>query len=103
MDSVIQEYLGFPIIYAENLRPSMISNMITIAILEKLDSNLKTGGQMDTFFQEIAIEQNKPVFGLETVDDQIDLLFRSQSLERQAFLLVEIGRASCRERVSSPV
>ena len=90
VDSVMQEYLGFPLIYVENLRPSMISNMIGMAILEKLDTNLKTGGQMDTFFQEIGIEQNKPVFGLESVDDQIDLLFRSQSIERQAFLLVEL-------------
>ena len=89
VDSVMLQYYKFPLKYVENLRPAMISNMISMAQIERLYPKLSENGSLDSFFQNIATELGNPVYGLETIDDQIDILFRSQSIERQAFLLVE--------------
>lgn len=43
---------------------------------------------MDEYFQEEASKRFRPVKELETVDEQIEILFNSQSLNRQAELLM---------------
>ncbi len=43
--------------------------------------------QLDTYFQQQAGQQGKKVGGLETAQSQIDILFNSQTLQRQANLL----------------
>ena len=42
------------------------------------------GLSMDEYFQKKANDLTRPTLGLETVQDQIDVLFGSQSIERQA-------------------
>ena len=45
--------------------------------------------QSDSYFQLVAEEKDKKVLGLETIDQQIAILFGNGSLERQTSLLVE--------------
>ena len=45
--------------------------------------------QSDSYFQLVAEEKDKNVIGLETIDQQIAVLFGNGTLERQADLLVE--------------
>ena len=45
--------------------------------------------QTDSYFQLVAAEQDKKVVGLETVEQQITILFGNASLQRQAEVLVE--------------
>jgi len=47
---------------------------------------------MDMWIQTKAKETNKPVFALETMKDQADLLFNSSSLERQIEMLLQYIR-----------
>ncbi|OQC34654.1 MAG: TraB family protein [Bacteroidetes bacterium ADurb.Bin057] len=69
------------------LKPSMIANIYIVAYYQQLFPN-DDDWQLDSFFQQVADRQGKKVVGLETIEDQIKLIYESQSIERQAFLLV---------------
>lgn len=69
------------------LKPSMIANIYIVAYYQQLFPN-DDDWQLDSFFQQVADRQGKKVVGLETIEDQIKLIYKSQSIERQAFLLV---------------
>lgn len=89
VDSAFQSILKMPIQYVDHLRPAMTLNMYEMALYNKIFPPKKDEDrQIDTFFQRVAEDQNIPVKGLETANDQIDLLFNSQSIKRQAQLLV---------------
>ena len=51
------------------------------------DSIASPQEQLDTWFQAQAKQAGKKVGGLESMEQQIDVLYRSQSLQRQAHLL----------------
>ena len=93
VDSVCQQIMGIPLAYLNNYRPSVVSNMLEMAIYEAAFPNGEADQQMDSFFQLLAERQGNPVQGLESIDDQIDLLFRSQSMERQLYLLVGVAKS----------
>ena len=71
------------------LKPGMISMLYTITLYTKFypDFNPVSHEAIDAYVQRIAIEQNKPVLGLETVEDQIKALFDSEPLKDQAVTL----------------
>jgi len=70
------------------LKPSMLSNLISVTLYKKYYPNLSGEKSMDEYFQEEASKRFRPVKGLETVDEQIEILVNSQSLTRQAELLM---------------
>lgn len=69
------------------LKPAMIMNIYIVSYYQKMYPN-NDDWQLDSFFQQVADRQGKKVAGLETVEDQIKLLYESQTIERQAFLLL---------------
>ena len=52
-----------------------------------IKENFNPQEQLDTYFQQQAAQQGKKIGGLETAQSQIDILFNSQTLQRQASLL----------------
>jgi len=52
-------------------------------------TGFKDESQSDSYFQLVASEKGKKIIGLETVDQQIAILFNNSNLERQADILVE--------------
>ncbi|MDD4968708.1 MAG: TraB/GumN family protein [Paludibacter sp.] len=70
------------------MNPSVILTMYKMEIYKKLTgySDVK---QSDSYFQLVAVEKGKKVVGLETVDQQITVLYGNGTLERQADKLVE--------------
>lgn len=83
----LKEVLQLSLNELGRLKPAMIQNLFLVTYHQKLFPNADNS-MLDSYFQRVADEQGKKVVGLETVDDQIHLLFESQSIERQAFLLL---------------
>ncbi len=94
VDSALKSVLNMGLTELALLKPTMISNLYTMAYYQREFPNTNNDWQLDSFFQQIAAEKNVPIFGLETIDEQIALLYNSQTLERQAFLLVGLVESS---------
>lgn len=88
VDSALKAVIGIGLADIAYLRPSMIENMYLLSVYEKYYSTDETDTSMDSFFQNVAIQQNKPIYGLETADRQLDLLLYSQPVPQQAKQLV---------------
>jgi hypothetical protein len=76
------------------LKELAIMNPTLILTLYELEMFKRTTGfsddvQSDSYFQLVAAEKGKRVVGLETVEQQIEVLFGNGSLQRQAEILVE--------------
>jgi len=70
------------------MNPSLVLTMYEMEIYKKL-TGYTEDKQSDSYFQLVAEEKGKKVIGLETIDQQIAILFGNGSLERQADILVE--------------
>ena len=70
------------------MNPSLILSLYEIGIYKKL-TGYTDDKQSDSYFQLVADEKGKPVVGLETIDQQIAVLFGNGTLQRQADVLVE--------------
>ncbi len=70
------------------MNPSLILTLYEMEKYKKL-TGFSDDKQSDSYFQLVAEEKDKKVLGLETIDQQITILFGNGSLERQAKLLVE--------------
>lgn len=88
LDSLLYQVVGLRLNDVAHLRPAMIQNIYEMTLYEQAFPDRDDNTAMDSFFQQIAIEQGKSVFGLETIDQQIDLLFRSHTVQDQAKILM---------------
>jgi uncharacterized protein YbaP (TraB family) len=85
---VVSDYLkeisGMSLALFNKMKPVMVNILIYTVLLPKSDA----GTAMDIYFQEVAKKTGKKVYGLETVEDQIAVLFDGMPVKRQAELLV---------------
>lgn len=89
IDSTLVSLLGAGLEQLGTLKPAMLSNLISVTLYQKFYPSISASDMgLDQYFQEEALKRNRPVIGLETADDQIEVLLNSQTLERQAELLV---------------
>lgn len=83
IDSVCKNTLNIDLKQLQYLKPAMIENMLVQAILDKYYPE-EEDSMMDSFFQKVAIQKSMDVFGLESIEDQMRLLFDMKSVETQA-------------------
>ena len=88
VDQELKSVLKFGLKDVSIMNPSLILTMYEIEIYKKM-TGFSEDKQSDSYFQLVASEKGKKVIGLETVDQQIAILFGNGSLERQADILVE--------------
>lgn len=89
VDSTLMSLLGVGLEQLGTLKPAMLSNLISVTLYQKFYPSISaTETGLDQHFQNEALKRNRPVLGLETTNDQIEVLLNSQTLERQAELLV---------------
>lgn len=84
---VIKENMMVDIAMLARLKPAAISQQLVVLLYMKYTPGFNPQEQLDTYFQQQAGQQGKKVGGLETIQSQIDILFNSQTLQRQANLL----------------
>ncbi len=88
VDNELKATLKFGLKEVSIMNPSLILTMYEMEKYKKL-TGFSDDKQSDSYFQLVAVEKDKKVLGLETIDQQIAILFGNGSLERQAKVLVE--------------
>lgn len=83
----IKENMMVDIAMLAQLKPAAINQQLVVLLYMKHTPGFNPQEQLDTYFQQQAGQQGKKVGGLETAQSQIDILFNSQTLQRQANLL----------------
>jgi uncharacterized protein YbaP (TraB family) len=82
----LREINGMNLALFDKMKPVVISTFIYSALLPKINP----GEAMDIYFQDLARKKSKKLIGLESIDDQISVLFEGVSLKRQADMLVKL-------------
>lgn len=72
------------------LKPQSISALVTKMIYDKDIKPQESQEQLDSYFQTLAQENGKKIVGLETVEQQAELLFCSRPIKDQAESLLEV-------------
>lgn len=88
LDSALQKVLNLKLHDVAHLRPAMIQNIYEMTLYEKYFPAREDDSSMDSFFQILSIDQGKEIYGLESIDMQIELLLRSHTVQRQAQMLM---------------
>ncbi|MBB4034667.1 hypothetical protein GGR21_000554 [Dysgonomonas hofstadii] len=90
LDAGVSNVVGAGLAQLGSLKPGMISMLYTITLYTKIypGFNPMSHEAIDAYVQRIAKEKEKPVLGLESVEDQIYALFDATPLKEQAEALV---------------
>jgi uncharacterized protein YbaP (TraB family) len=71
------------------MKPMMLSSMYSLMIYMKINNLKKQPEAVDLLFQNKAKKNKKSVIGLETLKQQMDMMFNSIPLKRQAEIMVK--------------
>jgi uncharacterized protein YbaP (TraB family) len=88
LDLELKSVMKFGLKDVSILNPSLILSMYEMEIYKKL-TGFTDDKQSESYFQLVAAEKGMKIVGLETVQQQIAVLYGIGSLERQADILVE--------------
>lgn len=88
LDKTLKELTGIGLDQLGRMKPAMLSNLISVSLYQKYYPALSGSTSIDQHFQEEAARRSRPVRPLETAEEQIHLLLGTQTIERQAELLV---------------
>ena len=92
IDSALQAEVGLTLANEQYMRPNVIAMIYEMTVRERVLKSQAGDMAMDSYFQVAGSELGKSVYGLETVEDQLKMLLRSITIERQAEILVETIR-----------
>ncbi len=83
---------GYDLSLFNQMKPVMTATLLSMAYIERDADTLKrfTGQPLDLYFADNARKQGKPVSGLETMEEQIALLYDSEPVQKQAERLIEM-------------
>ena len=84
LDETLKEYVGVGLDQLGQMKPAMLNTLLSVMMYKKLYPSDENGLSMDEHFQKEARDRYRQTLGLESVQDQIDVLFGSQPIERQA-------------------
>lgn len=82
--SVVKENIGMELAMFDKLKPAALNAQLAVVLSVKALKGYNPQEQLDTWFQTQAKQAGKKVGGLETMESQINVLYNSQSLKRQA-------------------
>lgn len=88
LDSMLRAVVGINLEQLGQLKPAMLSNLISVSLYQQYYPATATDENIDLYFQEEAQKRSHPIVGLETTEDQTYVLLHLQTLERQAELLI---------------
>lgn len=92
-DECLRKYVGMGVQLFSRFKPIAIYQMIMLKKYAKtLNMNLEKAGNssMDEYFQKAARNLNKKLIALETVNDQLKVLYDGKPLDKQVDLLLEM-------------
>lgn len=89
VDSGLMQVMGKGLKSLGKMKPVMLSSMYEIMLYMKQNNLKKEPESVDIVFQKEGKKAKKKIIGLETIEQQMNILFNSKSLKRQAEDLVE--------------
>ena len=89
VDAELKEVMKMGLHKLDRLKPMMISTMYTLMVYTKANNLKKQPEAVDILFQKKARKNKKKVIGLETIEQQMDMMLNSMPLKRQADILVK--------------
>ena len=84
----IKEHLGADLSQLGVLKPNLIQISVISLMYQKIIPDFNANEAMDGYVQQYASSVGKDILALETIENQIDVLFNNTSLKRQAELLL---------------
>jgi len=86
----LKELTGYDLQYFNGFNPMTVQLLIATHLQQKYyPINSTTEAPLDLYFQSLARQNQRPVAGLETFDDQVRALYDQFNYERQAELLTQ--------------
>lgn len=89
VDSEFKSVLGYGLKPLEKMKPMMLSTMYTVMAYMKVNNISKQPDAVDELVQKYGKKNKKEIIGLETIEQQADILFNSIPLKRQAEMMVQ--------------
>lgn len=84
LNNTLLQYLGMGLEQFEQMKPAMLSTLLSVMMYKKMyPSDEEDEISMDEYFQNEARNHYRQTLGLESVQDQIDVLLDAQSIEKQ--------------------
>jgi uncharacterized protein len=95
---------GQELSFYNQIKPIIIATALSVAYARKQSDTLRrfTGQPIDMFFAQQAKQRGKPLMGLETLEDQLKLLYDRQPVEQQAQQLVRLVKRKTYEKPKGP-
>ncbi|MGJ0550906.1 TraB/GumN family protein [Phocaeicola vulgatus] len=81
---IIKQLMGVDLTMVEKMKPAFLTSQLAVILAMKSIKGFNPQQQLDGWVQDEAKKQDKKIGSLETMDMQINILFNSQSLQRQA-------------------
>ncbi len=81
---IIKQLMGVDLKMVEKMKPAFLTSQLAVILAMKSVKGFNPQQQLDGWIQDKAKKQGKKIGSLETMDMQINILFNSQSLQRQA-------------------
>ena len=89
VDAELKDVMKMGLNKLGKMKPMMVSTMYSMMIYSKINNLKKQPEAVDILFQKKARKQKKRVIGLETIEQQMDIMLNSIPLKRQADILVK--------------
>lgn len=89
LNAAFKELLGVGLDQLGAFKPAMLSTMYGVMQYSKTKKLTKEPEALDMIIQKAGKKANKEIVALETAEEQIEVLFNSLSLEKQAEMLVK--------------
>lgn len=83
----VKENLMTDLSMLDRCKPTFITQQLTVILCIKHLGGFNPQEQLDSYFQQQALQAGKKVGGLESPQSQLEMLFNSQTVQRQANLL----------------
>jgi len=89
VDKTFQQLMGVGMDQMGSMKPMLLNTLYESLIYMKTNGVAKQPEAVDIVFQKNAKDNNKKVIGLETIDQEMDVLLNSLPLKRQAEILIK--------------
>ncbi len=89
LNAAFKELLGVGLDQLGAFKPAMLTTMYSVVQYSKAKKLTKEPEALDIIIQKAGKKANKEIVALETADEQIEVLFNSLTLEKQAEILVK--------------
>lgn len=88
-DSTFTSLTGLNLRLFNNVKPMVLSTIITKAVMSREFEGMNIDSALDLYFQTEGKKEGKKILGLETAEDQMEILFNGMTIKEQLDQLMD--------------